>query len=568
MKYKKTFSAVVFAVCAALLLSGCAGFGASTFKPSDDDAEPAESSETAEQLEDSVISSAPDNTPEISADVSPSESPDASTVPEGFTALSEEELEWFNTEYFNTYPNIHNQFVISLYEKPEDINLFDTFYIGSGIDDYATEEERAAIVEAYGWDMEPDCSCQKNSVAAMDAALTENMGLTLDKTNGNGLDMMLYLPEYDAYYFYHGDTNYLGVTVTGGCRDNAGGVYLNYTCVTFYESERLLHLEENGDGYLFVSNIEISGPPGNITAGADVPDEVVGKAEELVQQWFREDRAQFPGCRYVNWRITSLEYDYTYDDFDGMTLQIYRMNYEYYSETPDNVVLVGGMYITDYNWVMPGYPDCTYLIFSEDGGERTYLKAMMENDCVPGDELFTSDLTRALNTPDSLTADTSAGIEVLLDYADDNIVVFHGYFGVFVYDLNANRIRSAVDFSKTLGCTNVNGSVIVSVTVSGDGKTVQMYLSGVESEMREMGLDPDVAWYLDTAGGVLRKGVYEALENAFDALTPANQPEAGSFEGVQFPDGMAYIQYGGNTLGDLCYVRADKVWYLLDNYFG
>jgi hypothetical protein len=30
---------------------------------------------------------------------------------------------------------------------------------------------------------------------------------------------------------------------------------------------------------------------------------------------------------------------------------------------------------------------------------------------------------------------------------------------------------------------------------------------------------------------------------------------------------MAYISYGGNTLGDLCYVRAGRTWSLFDGYF-
>ena len=169
--------------------------------------------------------------------------------------------------------------------------------------------------------------------------------------------------------------------------------------------------------------------------------------------------------------------------------------------------------------------------------------------------------------PDALTAETSAGIEVCLDYADDDIVVFHGYFGVFVYDLNAGRITSAVDLMKTVGCNNINGSVIAAVDVNSDGKTVQMYLVGVEDEMTDMGLDPDVAWYLSTTDGVLSKGVYEKLKNPFQGLAPAGQTEATSFDGVRFADGMAFISLGGNMLGDLRYVRADRIWRLFDGYF-
>jgi hypothetical protein len=245
------------------------------------------------------------------------------------------------------------------------------------------------------------------------------------------------------------------------------------------------------------------------------------------------------------------------------------MNYEFYSETPGKVGLAGGMYVTDDGWVMPGYPDCTYLIFGRDGDKLTYLDTIMENDCAPGDETFTSDLRRLLSyAPDSLAADTSAGIEILLDYADDDIVVFHGYFGAFVYDLNESVITSAVDFSKTLGCTNVNGSVVVDVAVSADGKTVQLCLSGVEAEMLQMRLDPDEAWYIDTKSGTLSRGAYEKLADRFDNfVAPESREGMTSFNAIAFPDGDAYLTCDGNTLGSLVYIRGDMLWLLFDGYF-
>lgn len=573
MTYKKaSAAAAVLSMLLALLLCGCGavlggtGDGGADLSPAVTDTH-----------------SAPiDSIPSMTGDTEPSDNAVAAAVPEGYTALSATQLDWFNTAYFNgKYSNIRNQFLLSLYEKPEDIDLRETFYDGTVSEDDITELERAAIVSANGWETDPKTDCHKLSVSDMNAALTENMGLTLGETGGIGLDLMTYLPAYDAYYLYHGDTmtyfplydahyhylyhgdpNYMTVIMSDGYRDDMGNVYLHYSCYKYYNSNRLLHLKENGDGYLFVSNTEISGLPGLVLNADGVPDTVIDEAKQMVWEWFIEGRAQFPDSRYTNWRIESLKHDYTYDDFDGMTLHVYRMNYEYYSESPENVTLAGGMYITDDGWVMPDYPDCMYLIFRQDGNELTFFKAMMENDCAPGQALFEEDLRRSLSyAPDTLTSDSSMGIEVLLDYADDDIVVFHGYFGVFVYDLNAGRIRRAVDFNKTLGCTYVNGSVIVSVAVSDDGKTVQLYLYGIESDMADMGLDPDAAWYLDTVSGVLTKGVYEKLENPFKGLVPSEQYQVGSYQGVQFPDGMAYISYAGytvGTLGELRYIRGDN----------
>lgn len=62
--------------------------------------------------------------------------------------------------------------------------------------------------------------------------------------------------------------------------------------------------------------------------------------------------------------------------------------------------LAGGMVMDEDGWVVPGYKDCTYLIFREEGGELEYLTGMMENDCKPGDEVFEEDLRVQLQQKD------------------------------------------------------------------------------------------------------------------------------------------------------------------------
>lgn len=62
------------------------------------------------------------------------------------------------------------------------------------------------------------CPTDKFTRADMDAFLLENTGLTLAQTNQVDLDAFDYLPEYDAYYHTHGDTNYRSVTFTSGQR--------------------------------------------------------------------------------------------------------------------------------------------------------------------------------------------------------------------------------------------------------------------------------------------------------------------------------------------------------------
>nr|WP_276020225.1 M56 family metallopeptidase [Acetivibrio straminisolvens] len=139
---------------------------------------------------------------------------------------------------------------------------------------------------------------------------------------------------------------------------------------------------------------------GIVMEGIDVPEAVLDAAKLEVEQLFKINCEDYPDYGYVNWRIENLNYSYTYEDFDGMKLIIYQMNYEFLSKSPENIVLAGGMYITEDNWVMPNYKNCTYLIFRDDNGALKFLNSMMENDCTPGTELFTDDLRRILSGTD------------------------------------------------------------------------------------------------------------------------------------------------------------------------
>ena len=57
----------------------------------------------------------------------------------------------------------------------------------------------------------------------------------------------------------------------------------------------------------------------------------------------------------------------TYEHFSGMTLQVYQMNYQFLSGTPEKVVPAGGMTVDEEGWVVPDYPDSRFLIFRQEG---------------------------------------------------------------------------------------------------------------------------------------------------------------------------------------------------------
>ncbi|WP_300861701.1 M56 family metallopeptidase [uncultured Oscillibacter sp.] len=146
--------------------------------------------------------------------------------------LTAEELERFNTEVFNGDGfNMMNQFLFLAVEAPKDyqqIDLFQLFYNGTGEPMEVTEEERQAVAEAdYGGE-DPMVDLVKCPASEMDAVLRKYLGLTLDETDRWCLDRFTYLEEYDAYYDFHGDTNYPGeVTfISGKWKD--GKVLLYY----------------------------------------------------------------------------------------------------------------------------------------------------------------------------------------------------------------------------------------------------------------------------------------------------------------------------------------------------
>lgn len=159
--------------------------------------------------------------------------------------------------------------------------------------------------------------------------------------------------------------------------------------------------DENG------STNDLSSVVGYVMEGIDVPEEVLTAAKTKGGEIFEMERADFPDYNYTNWRIENLKYSYSYlvtgedkaiiysDNYKatgGVKIEIYQMNFELLTESPKNIVFAGGMYITGDNWVMPDYPNSRFLAFRQDEDKLTYLFTMMENDCNPGDEIFTGDL--------------------------------------------------------------------------------------------------------------------------------------------------------------------------------
>lgn len=158
-----------------------------------------------------------------------------------------------------------------------------------------------------------------------------------------------------------------------------------------------------------------------LPADLDVPEAVLERAESLVTGWYLNAREYHADAGYGGWRISSLESVYTYEDLAGMTLQVYRLNYEFWAESPENLTLAGGMRITADGWVTSEYPDGCFPVFEERDGTLTFVTCLFENDCFPGDEVFTDDLLRQFSASSMQTEE---------DFVENMVLHFcDAYFG-------------------------------------------------------------------------------------------------------------------------------------------
>ncbi len=178
----------------------------------------------------------------------------------GFRPLTSQELTWFNQDWFNQDQALclPNQFLTSLYDAPEEIDLYQLFYNGTGEPETVDEAERQTAAEAAGGD--PGTDLVKVSAAGAAAVLEQYAGLALSQTKKTGLDQFTYLDSTDAYYDFHGDTNAVTVSFAAGER-RGSTVRLYYDAYGSFLGDQLVDswacvtLEDRGDGtYWFVSH--------------------------------------------------------------------------------------------------------------------------------------------------------------------------------------------------------------------------------------------------------------------------------------------------------------------------
>lgn len=148
-----------------------------------------------------------------------------------------------------------------------------------------------------------------------------------------------------------------------------------------------------GDEFLFYKDSRET--VDHVMGTPDVPADVLEMAKSEVKQLYIDGDFNSPGYDpgYDDWRIENLKLDETYS-FTGGNIEVYKMNFEFHASKPENVMLAGGMYLTEEDWVMPSYPNCFYLYFVKENGGRRHIKTAMVNDGSPGIEWFDEEVQR------------------------------------------------------------------------------------------------------------------------------------------------------------------------------
>lgn len=141
-----------------------------------------------------------------------------------------------------------------------------------------------------------------------------------------------------------------------------------------------------------------------------------------------------------------------------------------------------------------------------------------------------------------------------LDYASDDKIIFHGYFGLFVYNLKESKIIRSVDL-KAIKCSYTQGDHYCEVSVNNDGTIVQLH--DISSE--------DMYVY-STIDNNLVKSSYKTMEKPFNLVLTSEEIKENldttySNECVKFANGdLGYLVSKGFTLGKLEYIRNNKVY--------
>lgn len=160
--------------------------------------------------------------------------------------------------------------------------------------------------------------------------------------------------------------------------------------------------------------------------------------------------------------------------------------------------------------------------------------------------------------PPVITAETSVGADgVLLDFADENRVIFHGSAGLFVFSIAEDKMIGAVNL-ENIGCDKTQGDNYCEVVVEADGSKVYLHP-----------LSEEVMYVYDVEKQNLQKKKYQSAEidNGKALILVTNEyiePDYTVFRSYHCAevvvDGQTqygYLESGSGLWKDICYVEGN-----------
>ena len=152
------------------------------------------------------------------------------------------------------------------------------------------------------------------------------------------------------------------------------------------------------------------------------------------------------------------------------------------------------------------------------------------------------------------TLEESIGVAMPeLDYASENKIIFHGIFGLFIYDLSEMKIINSLDL-KSIGCHAIQSSNYCEVSVSQDGNIIQLHP-----------MENDKMYIYDVEKNKLIQTDYKPMEEPFKVNINDNPNGSVSYATVKFANGdIGYLKCEDSTLDNLYYIVGNNKYKLFN----
>lgn len=150
-------------------------------------------------------------------------------------------------------------FLTCEYSETSKIDPSEVFYGGCGLNKSISEAEKRDLIKNYGFS-EDDFMLDHIKIKTTDInnLLLKKVGLTL-----KGIEKKLgykYVPKYDAYYCFRGDTNYIDLKCNNGTVSSEGIYEINYTAYVHSSTpvKRKVTFKISDNSIVFMSNVNVN----------------------------------------------------------------------------------------------------------------------------------------------------------------------------------------------------------------------------------------------------------------------------------------------------------------------